>query len=162
MVELEVVNHLVAGRLRGFDPRRQHLIPGRHGDVHLGGKAVRGVSADGKPARRIHQEGVFIVDGRELDAVDRRIFVPGEMAVVTEGDGDGLALGQRLVEAEPHAEILLRSRRRDLLAALVHHFGNVQRVVQLERRRVDILVQRREPDRDDARSAIGCEAALPH
>ena len=69
------------------------------------------------------------MDRRELDAVDRRILLAGEFAVVIEGDVDGLAFDKGLLEAEPDGEILLIARRRNLLAFVVHHAGDVECVV---------------------------------
>ena len=48
--------------------------PRRHRDVHRRRKPVGRVAADGEPARGIKQEGVIVLNRRELDAVDGRFF----------------------------------------------------------------------------------------
>ena len=100
------------------------------------------------------------MDGGELDAVDRRVFLAGEFAVVVEGDGDRLALGQRLLEAQPHGEILLVARRRNLLALVVHHARDVERVVQFEGGGGDVVVQRDEAHARLGGEGLGCRRDL--
>ena len=86
------------------------------------------------------------MNGRELDAVDRRILITREAAIVIERYVDRLALGERLVEIQTHAEILLRPRCRHLPPAIIRHPRYVQRIVQLECRRGDVVLQRHEAD----------------
>ena len=92
------------------------------------------------------------MDGGELDAVDGRILLPGELAVVIEGHGDGLAFGQRLLESQAHGEILLIARGLDLFALVIDHARDVERVVQLEGGGGDVVVER-----DEAHARLGGE-----
>ena len=94
------------------------------------------------------------MNGRELDTVDRRILVAREAAIVIERHDDRLALGEGLVEIQTHAEILLRARRRHLPPAIVCHTCHVQRVVQLECRRGDVVLQRHKADRRLGRQSL--------
>ena len=87
------------------------------------------------------------MDGGEADAVNRRFLGAGEFAVVGKDRGVSLALGQGRLEGKPHAEILLVARHLDGLAAGVLHARQVERVVQLEAGRGDVVVGRREAHR---------------
>ncbi len=145
MLELEFEYILVAGRLARVHAAAQHGVTRGHGDAHIGRKAVGGIAAHGEPAGRVHQVREIRMDGRELNALDRRVFLPRQPAVVEKRDGDRLALGERLLEAQPHGGILLVARGGNLLVLGVQHARNVERVVQLERRRGDVVVERREP-----------------
>ena len=140
-LELDLVARLVAGGFLAVVAGAQHGVARRHGDAHVGGETVGGVAAYGEPARRVQQEAEIGMDGGELDAVDRRILLPGEFAVVVEGDGDGLALDEGLIEVQAHAEVLLVAGRLNLLALVVHHARHVERVVQFEGGGGDVVVQ---------------------
>jgi hypothetical protein len=78
MLEMKAVDHLVAGRLVRVEAAAQHLVSGGNGDVQVRREAVGSVTADGKPARGIQQEGVIGVNGGELDAVDRGVFAAAQ------------------------------------------------------------------------------------
>ena len=63
----------------------------RHADVDFGGEAVGQVAGGGKPARGIEQVGDGLLDGCELQAFDRAVFVTGDGAFVFECPTRGLA-----------------------------------------------------------------------
>src|SRR5262249_26400023 len=118
-VKFEAVSGAVTCRLLGVDAAAQDLVALVHGDVDLGGVSVRSVAVDREPAGWIEEEGVIVLDGSELDAVDGGIFLAGQATVVEEGHGDGLALFERLVEIQVDRKILLRARSGDLAILLI-------------------------------------------
>src|ERR1019366_7585879 len=120
-LELDLEAGLVAGDFLAVEAAAQHGVTHGHGDMQVGGETVGGIAADGEPARRVHEVSEVGMDGGEPDAVDGGIFLPGELAVVVEGDGDGLALDERLLKTEADGEILLVAGGRNLLARAIHH-----------------------------------------
>ena len=115
--------------------------------MQAGREPVGGVTAHREPARRIHQVADLGMDGREGNSINRRIFLARQLAIVIERDRDRFPFGQRRLEAQTHGKILLAAGRRNRLALFVHHARNVQRVVQLEGSRRDIVVGWHEPHR---------------
>ena len=92
------------------------------------------------------------MDGGELDAKNGRIFVAGEAAVVVERERDGLARGERLLEAQPQGGILLVAGSGNLLAFFIHHARHVERVVQFEGGRGDAVAHGQE-----THAGLGCQ-----
>ena len=141
--------------LVGVQSAAEDGIAHGHRHLHIGAEAVGGIAAHGEPAGRIQQERKIRVDGGELDAVDRRILLAVERAVVSETHGGEFALDQRLIELHPDGEILLVAGGLQLLALVVHHAPQSQCVVQLEGGRGDAFIQREEVQGGGGRDSRG-------
>ena len=68
----------------------------RHLDMQLRREAVGLVASGGEPARGIEQVGDGLLDGGELEAFDRAVFVARDDALVFEGPVGGLSGGEGL------------------------------------------------------------------
>jgi len=81
------------------------------------------------------------MDRGELDSEHRRLFLAGEPAVIDERQRGELAPLQRVRQRDSDAHVRLRARRWNLLAILADHFGQAERVIELEGKRADVILR---------------------
>ena len=119
-------------RLR-VDAIRQHAELRRRGDLEIHRVAIGRVTVDREPTSRIHQKRVVVLDGREPDAVNRRLFLAGQHALINEAQRGRRVLRQRLRQRYGHLEFVGPFRDAQARAALVGGFFHRKGVIEIKR-----------------------------
>ena len=90
---LELVNGLLGLLFLSSHTTGDHPISGRHSNFHVGGKPAGRVVDHRKPTGGVEQIRRRLLQGDQLDAVNRRFFLPGKLAIVSEVERHCFALG---------------------------------------------------------------------